>query len=201
MKLYRALAYLCPLNVSPSGPGSPLADGMYARFQTNKGTILVRLHFKLTPLTVANFVGLAEGSLPWRDTNGAERKSRFYDGLVFHRVIEDFMIQGGDPLGKGHGGPGYRFRDEFVPELRHDKPGVLSMANAGPGTNGSQFFITHVATPWLDNKHSVFGEVVEGQAVVNKIAMGDRIESVTIERVGEAAKSFDAAQTFAASRA
>ena len=125
-------------------------DGMFAVMETNKGTIVLELFFKKTPLTVCNFVGLAEGALD------AAKGKPYYDGLIFHRVIKDFMIQGGDPLGKGTGGPGYRFPDEFDPSLTHDGPGVLSMANSGPGTNGSQFFITHVPTPWLDGKHTVF---------------------------------------------
>jgi peptidylprolyl isomerase len=137
-------------------------------------------------MTVANFVGLAEGS--WKTTRG--EKTRFYDGLTFHRVIADFMIQGGCPFGNGTGGPGYKFPDEFDPSLRHDKAGTLSMANSGANTNGSQFFITHKETPWLDDKHTVFGHVVQGQDVVNKIAQGDKIEKVEILRVGPAAKDF-----------
>ncbi len=142
---------------------------MQATIKTNKGNIRLILHDDKTPLTVANFVNLAQRG--------------FYDGLKFHRVIEEFMIQGGCPLGTGTGGPGYRFEDEFVPELRHDRPGILSMANAGPNTNGSQFFITHVATPWLDDRHSVFGHVVDetDQDVVNDIRAGDQIEKIVIE--------------------
>lgn len=137
-----------------------------ATFDTAKGKIRVKLHADKVPKTVANFEKLAgEG---------------FYDGLVFHRVIANFMIQGGCPEGTGRGGPGYKFADEFHPSLKHDKPGILSMANAGPNTNGSQFFITHEPTPWLDNKHSVFGEVIEGQDVVNKIKQGDKINSIQI---------------------
>ena len=143
--------------------------GLTAIIETNKGKIKLRLFDEKAPFTVANFVNLANRG--------------FYNGLAFHRVIPDFMVQGGCPLGNGTGGPGYRFDDECVPELRHDKPGVLSMANAGPGTNGSQFFITHLATPWLDMKHTVFGEVVsaEDQGVVDSIATRDKIETVTIE--------------------
>lgn len=143
--------------------------GLTATIETNKGKIKMRLFDEKAPFTVANFVNLANRG--------------FYNGLAFHRVIPDFMVQGGCPLGNGTGGPGYRFDDECVPELRHDKPGVLSMANAGPGTNGSQFFITHLATPWLDMKHTVFGEVVsaEDQGVVDSIATRDKIETVTIE--------------------
>ena len=165
-----------------------LGDGLFARISTDRGDIVVRLEYELTPLTVTNFVSLAEGTMD--NTTG----KRYYDGLTFHRVIADFMIQGGDPSGNGTGGPGYQFGDEIVAELKHDGPGVLSMANAGPGTNGSQFFITHVATPWLDGKHTVFGRVVEGQDVVNKISMGDKIKSVRIIRNGEAAKAFQTGQ-------
>lgn len=142
------------------------AGKLTAAIQTNKGTIEIELTPEKTPVTVANFVNLAQHG--------------YYNGISFHRVISDFMIQGGDPTGTGAGGPGYRFEDEFDASLRHDGPGVLSMANAGPGTNGSQFFITHVATPWLDGKHSVFGKVIKGQEVVNAIKQGDKIEKVTI---------------------
>jgi peptidyl-prolyl cis-trans isomerase A (cyclophilin A) len=169
--------------------------GLYATFETNHGNIVIRLLEKEAPNTVANFVGLAEGSKEFtNEKTGNKEKRPFYDGLVFHRVIPDFMIQGGCPLGSGTGGPGYRFADEFHPSLKHDKPGKLSMANAGPGTNGSQFFITVAATPWLDNRHSIFGEVVEGQEVADKISKlprdsSDRprqpvvMQKVRIERV------------------
>jgi peptidylprolyl isomerase len=177
-------------------PGdAALGNGLFARIATNRGDIVVRLEFQKTPLTVCNFVALAEGRM-----NAAAGKP-FYNGLTFHRVIsrsngdaEDFMIQGGDPLGNGRGGPGYRFPDEFDPGLRHDGPGILSMANAGPGTNGSQFFITIVPTPHLDGRHTVFGRVVEGQNVVNSVKQGDRIEKVTIIRNGPAANAFRADQ-------
>jgi peptidylprolyl isomerase len=149
---------------------------------------VIRLEFQKTPLTVCNFVALAEGKM-----NAAKGKP-FYNGLTFHRVISNFMIQGGDPLGNGTGGPGYRFPDEFDPSLKHDGPGVLSMANAGPGTNGSQFFITHSAQPHLDGKHTVFGRVVEGQNVVNAVKQGDRIERITIIRNGPGAGAFKADQ-------
>ena len=168
---------------------------VYADFTTSEGNFSVRLHDQETPKTVENFVGLAEGTKEWTDPRTDQQvKQPYYDGIVFHRVIDGFMIQGGDPLGKGIGGPGYNFEDEFHPSLRHSKAGILSMANRGPNTNGGQFFITLVPTPWLDNKHSVFGEIVEGMDVVNKIGAtatskpGDRplkpitIQSVTIER-------------------
>ena len=163
-------------------------DGVFAIMETSKGEIVLELHYKETPLTVTNFVGLAEGTLD------ATKGKPFYDGLKFHRVISDFMIQGGDPKGNGTGGPGYRFEDEIVESLKHDGPGVLSMANAGAGTNGSQFFITHVETPWLDGKHTVFGRVLEGQDVVNKIVQGDKINKVTIVRQGDEASKFTATQ-------
>ncbi len=167
-----------------------LDDGLYARFVTSKGAVVCQLEFEKTPLTVMNFVGLAEGTKKSNKDEG----TRFYDGLKFHRVIPNFMIQGGCPLGNGTGGPGYKFTDEIDPSLKHTGPGILSMANSGPSTNGSQFFITHVATPWLDGKHTVFGHVVEGQDVVNAIAKDDILEKVEIVRVGEKAKAFKADQ-------
>jgi len=169
---------------------------LYAHFTTSEGTFTVRLFEEQAPKTVANFTGLADGSKEWTDPRtGRRTHERYFDGTVFHRVIDGFMIQGGDPLGQGTGGPGYTFADEFSPQLKHDRPGLLSMANRGPNTNGGQFFITLAPTPWLDNKHSIFGEVTEGLDVVQKIGRtptskpGDRplkpitVESVTIERV------------------
>ncbi|MFO7720992.1 MAG: peptidylprolyl isomerase [Gillisia sp.] len=170
-----------------------MQDGLYAKFHTSKGDILVELEYKKTPGTVGNFIGLAEGNI---ENKAIPQGKPYYDGLKFHRVIPDFMIQGGDPKGNGTGGPGYNFADEIHPDLTHDKPGILSMANAGPGTNGSQFFITHIATPWLDGKHTVFGEVIEGQDVVNKIAQGDKLEKLEIIREGEDAKNFKAVEAF-----
>ena len=168
---------------------------LYAHFTTTEGSFTARLFEEEAPETVANFTGLAEGTREWTDPRTSRKaKQPYYDGTIFHRVIEDFMIQGGDPLGQGTGGPGYTFADEFSPKLRHDRKGVLSMANRGPNTNGGQFFITLAPTPWLDNKHSIFGEVVEGMDVVKKIGgtptskPGDRplkpiaVESVKIER-------------------
>lgn len=165
-------------------------DGLFAILDTSKGEIAIELYYKDAPLTVCNFVGLAEGKL--NATNGKP----FYDGLKFHRVIANFMIQGGDPKGNGTGGPGYKFADEEVPYI-FDKPGYLAMANAGANTNGSQFFITHVETPWLDGKHTIFGHVVtnDDQNVVNKIQQNDKINSITIVRNGKDAESFTATQS------
>ena len=170
-----------------------MQDGIYAKITTEKGEILIKLTHDKTPGTVGNFVALAEGNL---ENSAKPQGTPYYDGLKFHRVIPDFMIQGGDPKGTGSGGPGYDFEDEFHQDLRHDTPGVLSMANAGPASNGSQFFITHVATPWLDDKHTVFGNVVEGQDVVDRVAQGDTMKTVEIIRVGEEAKKWNAVEAF-----
>ncbi|NNE02105.1 MAG: peptidylprolyl isomerase [Eudoraea sp.] len=170
-----------------------MQNGIYAKFNTGRGEILVKLTHDKTPGTVGNFVALAEGNL---ENSIKPQGTPYYDGLSFHRVIPDFMIQGGCPLGTGTGDPGYKFDDEFHPELTHMGPGVLSMANAGPGTNGSQFFITHIATPWLDNKHTVFGHVEHGQEVVDAIAQGDSLDTIEIVRVGEEAEKWNAVEAF-----
>ena len=167
-------------------------NGIYAKFKTPKGDILVNLEYEKTPGTVGNFVALAEGNL---ENDAKPQGIPYYDGLKFHRVISDFMIQGGCPLGTGTGSPGYQFDDEIHSDLKHDGPGVLSMANSGPGTNGSQFFITHVATPWLDGKHTVFGNVVEGQDIVDAITQGDEM-SVEIIKLGDNAQGWNAVEAF-----
>ena len=168
-------------------------EGIYAKFETSKGIVLLELTYDKTPGTVGNFVSLAEGTLK-NDHKGIGEP--YYNGMKFHRVIPDFMVQGGCPQGSGVGGPGYQFDDEFHPDLKHNKPGTLSMANSGPATNGSQFFITHGKTDWLDGKHTVFGYVSEGQDIINNITQGDTIDSVTIERHGAAAKEWDALKAF-----
>ena len=194
-----------PLKKKPLvAPNKPIAvvaakptttNGIFATLETSKGTIVLELEYKKTPITVANFVALAEGTNPFVKS---ELKGKpFYNGLKWHRVINDFMIQGGDPLGNGSGDPGYKFKDEIT-DLAHSKAGILSMANSGPSTNGSQFFITHKDTPWLNGKHTVFGKVVTGQNVVDLIAQDDLIKTVKISRVGADAKAFDAAKTFSA---
>lgn len=167
-------------------------NGIYAKFMTSKGDVLVNLEFEKTPGTVGNFVALAEGNL---ENSLNPQGTPYYDGLKFHRVIPDFMIQGGCPLGTGTGNPGYKFDDEFHPDLKHDTPGKLAMANSGPATNGSQFYITHVPTPWLDNKHTVFGSVIEGQDVVDAIAQGDDMK-LEILRIGDLAQNFNALEAF-----
>ena len=170
-----------------------LNKGLYANIETNKGEIMLQLELEKTPITVANFVSLAEGNNPKVAKEFSGKK--YYDGIIFHRVIEDFMIQGGDPIANGSGGPGYQFIDEFT-DLTHSGPGILSMANSGPETNGSQFFITHKETPWLNGKHTVFGKVVQGQAIVDSIAQNDTIIKVSIIRKGSDAKRFDAPEVF-----
>jgi len=170
-----------------------MQDGLYAKFNTTKGEILVALEFQKTPGTVGNFVALAEGNL---ENSVKPQGTPYYDGLKFHRVIPDFMIQGGCPQGTGTGNPGYKFDDEFHPDLKHDTPGVLSMANSGPGTNGSQFFITHIETPWLDNAHTVFGKVLEGQDIVDSIAQDDELTTLEIIRVGSEAEGYNAIEAF-----
>ncbi len=181
-----------------------LGNGLYAEIETSMGSIYLELEYKATPLTVANFMGLAQGDI----ANTSKSKGEpFYDSTIFHRVIDNFMIQGGDPSGTGMGGPGYRFKDEIVDSLTHGGPGVLSMANAGPGTNGSQFFITHVATPWLNGRHTVFGHVIKGQDVVNAIGkvpvMAQNRPQKTIYLLkinfyakGKEARKFDPQETF-----
>ncbi len=170
-----------------------MENGIYAKFNTSKGSILVKLTHDLTPGTVGNFVALAEGNM---ENKVKPQGQKFYDGLTFHRVIPDFMIQGGCPKGTGTGDPGYKFDDEFHPSLKHDRPGVLAMANSGPASNGSQFYITHVPTSWLDGKHTVFGHVIEGQDVVDAVAQGDNLDAVEIIRVGEEAQKWNAIEAF-----
>ena len=188
------LSFTTLLLFSCNSKNDKLTDGLYAEIETSKGKILLQLEFEKTPVTVANFVSLAEGT----NTLVNEKFSGkpFYNGLKFHRVIADFMIQGGDPDGNGSGGPGYKFKDEFIEDLKMDKAGILAMANAGPETNGSQFFITHKEANYLNGRHTVFGHVVEGQDVVNKIAQDDEIIKIKIIRKGEAAKKFDAPKVF-----
>ncbi len=177
-----------------------LENGLYADIQTSRGDILCELYFEDTPLTIANFVSLAEGTNP--DVTDSLKGKNFYDGLTFHRVMKDFMIQGGDPLANGRGGPGYKFEDEFprdslgVLKYTHGQEGVLSMANGGPGSNGSQFFITHKATPWLDGVHTVFGKVTNGQQVVDSIEKGDIINQIRFIRIGQKADAFEADKVF-----
>ena len=192
--IFLSLALLVGINcTSTNNNNNNMEDGIYANIKTNKGEIVLKLEFEKTPLTTANFIALAEGNMK---NKKKELGTPYYDGIKFHRVIADFMIQGGCPEGNGMGDPGYKFSDEFHPDLKHDKGGILSMANSGPNTNGSQFFITHKETPWLDGKHSVFGNVVEGMDVVNSIEQNDLMESVKISRKGSKAKSFDAVKVF-----
>ena len=181
--------------VKPTVKTPATIEGIFATIATNKGDIVLELEYKKAPVTVANFIALAEGKNTFVTEENLKEKP-FFDGLKFHRVIKDFMIQGGDPSGNGSGGPGYAFKDEFT-DLKHDKPGILSMANSGPTTNGSQFFITHKATPWLDGKHTVFGHVTEGMSIVNAIAQNDVVTKITIVRKGALAQKFDAPKVFA----
>ncbi len=195
INLFLFIAVISPAALAQNSKAKKihLEKGMYAEFNTNKGRIICELEYKKTPMTVANFVGLAEGKFK---VDSIEISKPFYNGIKFHRVIKDFMIQGGDPQGTGMGGPGYKFYDEFVDDLKHTGPGILSMANSGPNTNGSQFFITHKKTPWLDGKHTVFGHVIDGQDVVNAIEQGDSIISLKIIRIGKEAKKFKATEVF-----
>lgn len=193
---YFFLPLLCCITLFSCGSDSddaPLPDGIYAQFITDHGEIVCRLEYQKVPMTVANFVALAEGNM---ENTARDVGEPFYDGLTFHRVISNFMIQGGDPLANGQGGPGYSFKDEFDPSLLHNVAGTLSMANAGPATNGSQFFITHTATSHLDNRHSVFGYVVRGLKTVYMVQKGDTLRSVNIIRKGADAEAFDAVKTF-----
>lgn len=203
MRVLQLVVIVLVLSLSACKPTkyTDLDDGMYADVETNKGAILLKLEFEKTPITVANFVSLANGTN--KQVVDSLQGINFYNGLTFHRVLNNFMIQTGDPLGNGTGGPGYKFKDEFPKDkdgnllLKHDKPGILSMANWGPpNTNGSQFFITHKDTPWLDGIHTVFGNVVKGQAVVDSIVQNDTIVTLEIIKVGKAAKKFKAAKIF-----
>jgi len=209
MKLkFLALAFLCVTTINwaqtkkktatKKAVAAPVAkpktvDGIFAEIETSKGKIEVQLEYKKTPITVANFIALAEGTNPY--VADKYKGKPFFDGLKFHRVIKDFMIQGGDPDGNGMGGPGYKFKDEIT-DAKFDKAGILAMANAGPKTNGSQFFITHKDTPWLTGKHTIFGYVTTGQDVVNKIEQNDLITKITIKRAGKDAKAFNAVEVF-----
>ena len=184
-----------PMSKTAVKPAAKSQDGMFVEFETAKGKIVVQLEYQKTPITVANFVALVEGNHP-NVTDEKLKGKPFYNGLKFHRVIKDFMIQGGDPAGNGSGGPGYSFKDEIVPEFKFDKAGILAMANSGPATNGSQFFITHKETSWLTGKHTIFGYVTVGQDVVNAIVQDDLMNKATIVRKGAAAKAFNAVKTF-----
>lgn len=185
--IYVAALLLFSFSFQAEAKETKATDGkgkaMFALFETNKGTFKAKLFADKSPKTVENFVGLAEGTKEWTDPKtGKKVKKPFYDGLVFHRVIPNFMIQGGCPLGNGTGGPGYKFEDEFHPELKHSKPGLLSMANAGPNTNGSQFFVTVAKTEWLDNRHAIFGEVIEGYDIVEAIS---KVKTGSMDRPSE----------------
>ncbi|AJH13985.1 peptidylprolyl isomerase [Myroides odoratimimus] len=193
-KMTSLILSIVALAASCTSAKTDLPDGLYADIKTSKGNIVVELEYEKAPVTVANFVSLAEGNNPFVDKQYKDKP--YFDGIAFHRVEPNFVIQGGDPTGTGSGGPGYVFKDEFDPSLKHDKAGTLSMANSGPFTNGSQFFITHKATPHLDGMHSVFGYTVKGLDIVNAITQGDKMESVKIIRVGKEAKKFNAVKVF-----
>jgi cyclophilin family peptidyl-prolyl cis-trans isomerase len=193
MKIKVIVAALTLVTARIFAQQAPYDPGIYAEFNTSKGTVVCVLEYQKTPMTVGNFVGLAEGNLK---VDAVNISKPYYNGLVFHRVIKDFMIQGGCPKGDGTGDPGYKFYDEIAPELKHIGPGILSMANSGPATNGSQFFITHKATPWLDGKHTVFGHVIKGQDIVDAVQQGDKIESIKIVRVGAEAQNWNANAEF-----
>ncbi|MDM8559913.1 peptidylprolyl isomerase [Candidatus Parabeggiatoa sp. HSG14] len=181
--------FLC-FAILPASANTLEQDGLFAKIHTDKGIITAQLFYKHAPLTVMNFIGLAEGHLAWQDATGKSTTKPLYQNLIFHHD-RDFMVQTGDPTGKGTGGPGFMFADEFHPELGHDKAGILSMANRGPNTNGSQFFITRKPAQWLDNRHSIFGEVTEGLEIVKQIKRGDKLERIAIIRVGKDAKTFN----------
>jgi peptidylprolyl isomerase len=194
MKKYIYIIALSISSFSCVSSHPDLSEGLYAEINTNKGDMIVNLNFKETPVTVANFVSLSEGNN--KEVNAEYSGEKYYDGLIFHRVIENFMIQGGCPLGNGTGNPGYQFKDEFNDSLKHRGAGILSMANSGPNTNGSQFFITHKNTPWLDGVHTVFGKVVKGVEIVDSIKQYDTIKNVSIIRIGREAKSFKSSKIF-----
>ena len=194
MKLKVIFFLFAAMTLQAQNSKKAAADGIFAEMETSKGKIVLQLEYQKTPITVANFIALAEGTNPYVNLDKFKNKP-FFDGIIFHRVIKDFMVQGGDPLGNGSGDPGYKFKDEIT-DLKHNKGGILSMANSGPATNGSQFFITHKETPWLDGKHTVFGHVITGMDVVNKIEQNDVINTVKIIRNGKDAKSFNAVKVF-----
>jgi len=202
MKILKLVVIVLVITISSCKPTkyTDLDEGMYADMVTNKGTILLKLEFEKTPITVANFVSLANGTN--KQVIDSLKGTNFYDGLTFHRVLDNFMVQTGDPLATGSGGPGYKFKDEFPKDsegnliLKHDKAGILSMANSGPASNGSQFFITHKETPWLDGVHTVFGNVLKGQTVIDSIVQFDTIKTIEIIKVGKLAKKFKAAKIF-----